>query len=147
MTEHHTRTRELTIWSAGIVYGYVLVLLIWNLPADLLAAPVIDTEQAIALWTANSAFGSYDVKTAIEPVSGEVPFNPPWIFRSTPGGFQITSVSAPATDSASDVPLPASFLLFGSGLFSVAVVRRLCKAESVGDRYHTTSEDDLRVAS
>jgi hypothetical protein len=77
---------------------------------------VLDTEDNV--------FGTYDLKTAIGPITNTPFIRPDLSFGTTLGALNIQS-SGNSTFTASTVPEPASLLLLGSGALGLAgVVRR-----------------------
>jgi hypothetical protein len=84
----------------------------------------LTTDQAI-LDTSNSAFGAYDLSTAIGPVSGGGVFNPGISFATSAGPLIIGSLSGDATFSAT-IPEPATWamMLLGFATLSLAGRRR-----------------------
>jgi hypothetical protein len=73
------------------------------------------------LFVDNPAFATYDLSTAIGPLSGSPAFNTSQQFATTSGSFILSSVgTAPASFSASSataaVPEPGALLLMGTGL-------------------------------
>jgi hypothetical protein len=82
----------------------------------------------IILALQQAAFGTYDLKTPIAPMSG-VPFiNPTDAFATNAGDFSITSTTGNATFEASvagaPVPEPSTFILAGLGALGLTAVLR-----------------------
>ena len=75
----------------------------------------------------NSAFGSYDLKSAIGPLSSTYFYVHMGGLDSTLGTVILDSVSGTPTFAATvqgTTPEPGSLILFGSGVAGLAAVRR-----------------------
>jgi hypothetical protein len=81
--------------------------------------------RASVLDTFNSVFGSYDLMSAIGPISGAVFFRPDLSYGTTMGLLNFSSAGATSTFTATTVPEPANLILLGTGLVSlIGFVRR-----------------------
>jgi hypothetical protein len=83
------------------------------------------------LFATNAIFSSYDLSTAIGPVSGSPSFNStlPPSFPTSEGAFILTGASgasftATLSTSATSAPEPSSFALLGAPLASLSLIRR-----------------------
>jgi hypothetical protein len=76
----------------------------------------------------NSAFGTYDLTTAIGPVTGTSGFNPGFAYGTAHGSLIFNTMDANSTFTATTstaVPEPSSLLLLGVAAFAgLVVVRR-----------------------
>jgi hypothetical protein len=112
-----------TVTVAGVGTATLTDPLLWafNNPSVSGAGISDVTVNHLILATNNSVFTSYDLRTAIGPISGSVGFNPGFI-PTTLGGFDLTSVfGSVSTFSAvvSAVPEPSTVILIGSGLVAL----------------------------
>lgn len=83
-----------------------------------------DTTSNLALMlVSNNAFGAYDLKSALGPISGPVTTNLGHAFATT-GGFFRLDLTFGGAFVASPVPEPATMAALGSGM---AAVLRRCK--------------------
>jgi hypothetical protein len=87
----------------------------------------------IILALQQAAFGTYDLKTPIAPMSG-VPFiNASDTFATNAGNFSITSTTGDATSEATalgaPVPEPSTFILAGLGALGLTAVLRRCRRD------------------
>jgi hypothetical protein len=73
----------------------------------------------VVLGTFNSAFGSYDLKSAIGPISGVSDFGTDLSYGTTDGLLNLTSVGPTSIFTATAVPEPANLTLLGTGLVSL----------------------------
>ncbi|MEO6982344.1 MAG: PEP-CTERM sorting domain-containing protein [Edaphobacter sp.] len=74
------------------------------------------------MFTTNSAFSTYDLRTAIGPITGSSNFNSGSSFATSGGAFTIVSAgnsSFQATTGVSAVPEPSSLMLLGTGALGV----------------------------
>ncbi|MEO6982147.1 MAG: PEP-CTERM sorting domain-containing protein [Edaphobacter sp.] len=81
-----------------------------------------NTIDAALMFTRNSAFSTYDLKTAIGPLTGSSSFNPGTSFTTSGGAFTIDSAgdsTFQATTGVSAVPEPSSLVLLGTGALGV----------------------------
>ncbi len=87
------------------------------------------TSDLLICATSNPIFATYDLSTAIGPISGTALWNGGALFPTTDGNFLISIISGDATFTAttSPVPIPGALLLLAPGLASVAAVRRKFK--------------------
>lgn len=132
MMKHKMHARKFTIRFAAILFRCVVVLLTWSWPASVPAASIASEFTALdedsIVWPTDPAVGSYGRMIFRKPISGETLLHSPSIFSATQRELRTAAASGITTDSSNDVPLPASFLLFGSGLIFVAAGRRFWKA-------------------
>ena len=81
------------------------------------------TLNGSVLDTTNSAFASYDLKSAIGPLSGTPFFRPDLTYNTTAGGLNFNAIIGNSTFTATTgtpTPEPASLLLLGSGLVALS---------------------------
>ena len=92
------------------------------------AAGGFQISQGSILDTFNPIFATYDLTTAIGPITGGSFIRPDLFFGTTLGTFNLQS-AGDSTFTATTVPEPASILLFGSGLSALAgMIRRKLRA-------------------
>ena len=85
------------------------------------------TAQGSILDTYHSAFGSYDLTTAIGPLSGGSFYRNYLGYSTNLGVLSFSAMSSSSTFTAGAVPLPGAMWLFGPGLVGLAAVRRQFK--------------------
>jgi hypothetical protein len=87
------------------------------------------TEDLAILFTESAAFSTYNLETAIGPVSGTAIFNAGSSFPTTGGAFVLTNVTGgistfTAVTATVAAPEPASLTLLGAGLIVLGAMRR-----------------------
>jgi hypothetical protein len=84
------------------------------------------TNEAV-MFTANSVFGTYDLMTAIGPITGSPGFNSGTSFATNGATFTIASAgdsTFKAVTGVSAVPEPSSVVLLGTGALGVLGMMR-----------------------
>lgn len=78
--------------------------------------------------TFDNVFATYDLTTAIGPITGSSFIRPDLFFATSAGNFNLQS-AGDSTFTASTVPEPGSMVLFGTGLSALAgIIRRKLRA-------------------
>jgi hypothetical protein len=85
--------------------------------------PFAPTCGAVLLATDDNAFSSYDLSTAIGPITDTTVSSPGLSLKTVGGSFDITSASADGTFTAT-TPEPSSLLLLATGLLALGLLAR-----------------------
>jgi hypothetical protein len=80
------------------------------------------------LVTMNSLFATYDLTSAIGPITGDTYYRNDFSYSTDLGTLNFSAMNSRSTFTASAVPVPAPFWLFGSGLLGLAGWRRFRKS-------------------
>jgi hypothetical protein len=90
-------------------------------------AGIADSNGSI-LDTLNPLFATYDLTSAIGPITGDTFFRNDLSYSTNLGTLNFSAMDSISTYTASTVPVPAPFWLFGSGLLGLAGLRRFRKS-------------------
>jgi hypothetical protein len=83
-----------------------------------------ESSGASILDTYDSAFGTYDLTTAIGPVTDASFIRPDVTFSTDLGGFNLQSVGDSTFTATTGIPEPATLAPFGAGLAVLSLLRK-----------------------